>query len=393
MADHIPFITGQDACKLVAKHYSDSEHARVQLDRAGALLSHIPKQIKIWLDPGVDGLDDLESRRSSGARTNNWFEFMKKVPGFEEVGKPEFHAKPDPKIVREFVVAVLDLCFKHKPAWITVPQLPRASDSSRNGINRLLAKATGEWKSSHEFTGRLILPIIFMHQDQVNGKTQRNPQVKLAGRCYHESQADGFWVVDKSLDDESGSKTLRNTRVPAIVMLHEELNEEISSKIRIAGPYWGVNLLLWARGLVDFPAIGVGNAYQYFLAGGHAKTPATCLAISVLRRRVGVARLEKWLQSAANALGLAHPATAGLEQMRKQINLLSLQEPAREQVAKFYKTWFDLLAGTPRAGRPMALFQDLSAAFAVGKSLPDFEDEGTARRPESVVEPLMLNCL
>lgn len=274
-----------------------------------------------------------------------------------------------------------------------MPQLPRVIDSSRNTINRLLAKATGEWKSSHAFSGRFILPLTFTHQDQVNGKTQRNPQVKQAGRCYHESQADGFWVVDKTLDDESGSKTLRNTRVPAIVSLHQELNEENSSKIRIAGPYWGVNLLLWARGLVDFPAIGVGNAYQYHLAGGYAKTPTTHLALSALRRRVKVARLEKWLESAVNTLGQAHPSSPGFEQIRKQFTLLSLKDPAREQVARFYKTWFDLLSATPRAGRPMAFFQDLSAAFALGRSLPEFEDEGTARRPESVVEPLMLNCL
>jgi hypothetical protein len=88
-----------------------------------------------------------------------------------------------------------------------------------------------------------------------------------------------------------------------------------------------------------------------------------------------------------------HPVVRELGPIRNQFHLLSLQEPAREQVAKFYKTWFDLVAATPPAGRSMALFQDLSAAFAVGRALPDFENEGTARRPESVVEPLMLNCL
>ena len=54
---------------------------------------------------------------------------------------------------------------------------------------------------------------------------------------------------------------------------------------------------------------------------------------------------------------------------------------------------FNLIAAAPKAGRSMVLFQDLSAAYALGKSLPDIEEEGTARRPESVVEPLMLSCL
>lgn len=393
MADHIPFITGQDACKLVTNYYADSDHARVQLDRAGSFNGKFPNSVKLWIDPSVDGLDNLDSRRSNASRNNPWFEFMRAFPEFETMGKPDFQERPTAAVVSRFVSSVLDACVRYKPAWITVPQLPRVSDSSRNNINRLMAKATGEWKSANNFSGRFILPLIFTHQDQVNGKTQRNPQVKQAGRCYHESQADGFWVVDKSLDDETGSKTLRNTRVPALVMLHQELNEEISSKIRIAGPYWGMNLLLWARGLVDYPAVGVGNAYQYFLAGGFAKAPSVSLAIPSLRRRVGVARLENWLDSAFKILGTAHPRYAELDQIRKQFDLVSLPDQARQQVAKFYKSWYDLIAATPRNGRSLALFQDLSAAFALGRSLPDFPDEGTARRPESVVEPLMLNCL
>jgi hypothetical protein len=175
--------------------------------------------------------------------------------------------------------------------------------------------------------------------------------------------------------------------------LHQELNDEISSKIKIAGPYWGMNLLLWARGLVDYPAIGVGNAYQYFLAGGHMNAPSTCLAISPLRRRVVVASLGTWLNEATKILGQNHPAYVELAQMRNQIGWISLADRAREQVAKFYKAWFALLSTTPRDGRPLALFQDLSGAFALGRSLPEFVDEGTARRPESVVEPLMLNCI
>jgi len=98
------------------------------------------------------------------------------------------------------------------------------------------------------FCGRMILPLIFTHQDQINGKTERNPKIQQATRCYHEAQADGFWVVDKTLTDDNGSRTLRNIRFPAIISLHQEINEAIPSKIRVAGPYWGLNLVLWARG-------------------------------------------------------------------------------------------------------------------------------------------------
>jgi hypothetical protein len=399
MAEHIPFVTGAESLKLAVAHYSDSEFVRIQLEKVEALTAH--HSMKLWLDPGIDGLDNLEQRRPrpkrinppQNARTNAWYDFMQKFRGFNQIGAATFWIKPDSTVVDQFVMELLDFCIKFKPVWLTIPQLPIASDSSRNKINITLAKATAKWKSKRNFSGRLILPLIFTHQDQLNGKTERNPKVTQAGRCYHEAQADGFWVVDSSLTDDNGSKTLRNTRFPGIVCLHTELNEEISSQIKIAGPYWGLNLVLWARGLVDYPMVGMGNSYQYFLAGGIARSPAPCLAVASLRRLVGVG-LGPWLDQSMKILGVTHPAYVELANMRKHLGLLSGPITSRTQVAKFYKNWFDLIASKPRTGRSLALFQDLSAAYALGKSLPDFEKgEKTARRPESVVEPFMLNCL
>lgn len=392
MANYIPFITSQPARKLVKAHYDNAPIARVALD-AAEKLTPLPGSIKVWMDAGVDGLDDLELRRSRPGRKNAWYEFMKTVDGFDKVADRSFASRPDSKLVKQFVKKLLDLCVQYNPAWITVPQLPVVDDASRNKINRALAKATGEWKSTHRVAARLILPILFTNQRQINGKTQRNPKIAHAGRCYHDAQADGFWVVDSNLTDESGSKTLRNARLPGIIALHQELNEEIASTIRIAGPYWGMNLVLWARGLVDYPAIGVGNAYQYFLSGGTANPPATRLALSPLRRRANVSQLKIWLGKTLTSIGSAHPAYKDFELIQKQLTLLSDPETARSQVSKFYRSWLDMLALTPKAGRSLALFQDLSTAYALGKSLTELVDEGTARRPESVAEPLMLNCL
>lgn len=388
MAVYIPFLTGSDACKIAAQIYGDSDFARVSLDRASTIATKLPPRTKLWLDPAAEGLDNLATRVD-----NPWFTFMKKFPHFQRLGDDSFWANPDKAIAREFVSALLDECLKYRPAWISVPQLPLVSDVSRNKINRILAKAAGDWKRAASFAGHLILPLIFTNQEQINGKTERNPQLRQATRCYQESGADGVWVVDKSLQDDNGSKTLRNSRFPGLVNLHEELNETVESRIRIAGPYWGMNLLLWARGLVDYPAIGVGSGYQYFLAGGHAKQPSAHLAIAPLRRRTGVVRLSPWLDTTLLKLGPQHPASSELTSLRKNIAVLSVPTNAREQVAKFYKQWFNTLAAVQPSGRSMALFQDLSAAYALGKQLPEFEDEGTARRPESVVEPLMLNCL
>jgi hypothetical protein len=104
-------------------------------------------------------------------------------------------------------------------------------------------------------------------------------------------------------------------------------------------------------------------------------------------------KLKVWLNNASNKLTPSHPVYAELKRIEKQYTLLSHASNARYQIAMFYKQWFDSIAASPKTGRSMALFQDLSAAYALGKSLPDLTHEGTARRPEAVAEPLMLSCL
>ena len=391
MADHIPFITGPDVGGLVKRVYPDCEVARIPLGRAQQLRRFVPAGAKLWLDPCVDGMHDLESRRSTKKRPNAWFDFMSGFPKLEKVGSSPYDAKKGE--VREFVEAVMDKCAEHSPAWITVPQLPLVEGSCRNRINRELAKATGEWKNNRRFVGRLILPLVLTHQRQIRGRTERRPKLAQAERCYQEAEAEGLWVVESSLDDEKGSSTLRK-RLSSVIALHEELNDRIPSGIRIAGPYWGLNLVLWARNLVDYPAIGIGTGYRYLLAGGPAHQASAKLALASLRRRGGVGeQLDGWLDSVIRRLDPSHPARAEFRGIRKSGAALRDKARAREQVAKFYKEWFDAVAAVPKAGRSLALFQDLSAAFAFGKSLPDLPEEGPARKPEAVAEPLMLNCL
>jgi hypothetical protein len=394
MADHIPFITGDEVCSLVNEVYSDSAFVRVPLDRAKRLLPRLSATKKVWLDPCVDGMHDLQTRRSTKEdKSNPWFKFMTDFPNFEKIGTPPYRASAAE--VDAFVEAVMKRCAAYKPAWITVPQIPLVTDSDRNKINRALAAATGTWKSSQRFSGSLILPLIFTNQAQMNLKTARNQKVQQAQKCYQEARADGFWVVDASLNDESGSATLRNKRFPGVIALHEELNASIPSRIRIAGPYWGLNLVLWARNLVDHPAIGIGSGYQFLLAGVPTKKSRAKLALPSLRRRATVRpKLQKWLENTIGKLAPSHPAHVEFSEIKRHYTVLSAQDQARERVAVFYKQWFDIIAAAPKAGRSMALFQDLAGAYALGKSLPPLgADEGTARRPEAVAEPLMLSCL
>jgi hypothetical protein len=392
MTEYIPFATSEDAARLIQHVYPESDIIRVSLDRVSALLP-LRNNSKVWLDAGVDGMHHLESRRSRPDRANSWFELMSGFANFEKIGVPAYQVRPASADVEIFVKAVMDRCVAHKPSWITVPQIPLMSSSDRNKINRALAAATGKWKSNSTYSGKLILPLVFTNQRQINGRTARRPKVEQAERCYHEAQADGFWVVDQSLEDDNGSPTL-NRRLPAIIALHEELNESISSKIRIAGPYWGLNLVLWAKGLIDHPAIAIGSGYQYSLAGGPARKPKVRLALPALRRRVGVTpHLRTWLDAALRKLAASHPAYVEFNDIKRQYTTYTQFEAARVQVAGFYKRWIEVIAGVPKPGRSMALFQDLSAAYALGRSLPPLADEGTARRPEAIAEPLMLRCL
>lgn len=394
MADHIPIVTGDEVGQLIKNMYGDSAVVRIPLDRVPRLKLTVPHSSKLWIDPGFDGCDDIEVRRSTPSERNAWFEFMSTLRYFDHLAQSEFRARPIQSEVNSLVKELLNKCSAHKPAWITVPQLPITDGSERNRMNRALAKGAGKWRISSGFSGRLILPLVFTHQNQLNKKTDRNPKVQQAEKCYHDSQADGFWVVDQSLIDDSGSATLRNKRFPGIIALHEELNDRIPCKVRIGGPYWGLNLVLWAKGLVEFPMIGVGSGYNYFLSGGKSRTASARIAIPSLRRRVKVTpNLGAWFDNALAKVPTSHPAHAEFLNLRRNLTVMADPTRSREQVAGVYKGWVDAIAGGPAAGRSMALFQDLSSAYSFGKSLPPFADEGTARRPEAVAEPLMLSCL
>jgi hypothetical protein len=395
MSEHIPFITSQEAADVTGRVFSDSEIVRV-------LAYHqlrLPQHAKLWVDPAVDGIDDwvekTSHRNSSGkieAFNPVWAAYVRGLSNYERLVDHDFWKKPDKAIVEQFVRSVLDKCNQKHPAWITVPQLPVPRDSTRNKINRALAAAAGDWRSASKFTGRMILPVILTHQDMVNSKTGRNPKVKEAQRCFIDARAEGIWVVETDLDDDSGSGNMRQ-RIESLIRLHEELNQTVAANIRIAGPYWGTNLVLWSRNLVNYPAIGIGGGYTYVTAGGLARSPLSRVAISPLRRIAKVVGLDVWLKDAMAKITSAHPAYKEFEGLLAKLPGLAASLPAKLHVAQFYKKWFDMLAVAPVQGRSMTLFQDLSAAFALGKALPLMDRSEDNRKPYGVAEPLMMNCL
>lgn len=104
--------------------------------------------------------------------------------------------------------------------------------------------------------------------------------------------------------------------------------------------------------------------------------------------------LEKWLRQSISALGQANAASKDFSDLLKNFTILADKKQARRQVAQFYKKWFDTINTNPALGRALALYQDLSSAYVLGKTLTDLpKDEKTGRRPERVAQQLMLNCL
>lgn len=388
MANHIPFVSSISDSRLVGKIYPDS--AMTRIDLSYRIKNEAPGIGRVWLDPAIDGLHRLDDRSST------WINYVSQFSHFDKIGDPSFQASPKKEIVKEFVFAVLDACMKFHPDWITVPQLPASkSGTSRNRINRSLADATGEWRSMRSFPGTLILPLTIINQKQLRFKAERTQRIKAALSCFDRASANGIWAVDCSLNDGAGSQTFQK-RFPELISFHTELNAVLpNGAITIAGPYWGLSLVLWARGLIDYPAIGVGTGYQYFLSGVIMRPPVSRVALPPLRRRVIVTPdLGDWLLQSLKRLSPEDDSHREFQKILGSLPQLQDMNTAKRQTANFYKHWFDQIAAHPTPGRALALYQDFSSAYVLGRTLGELsKTEGTARHPERPAEHFMLVCL
>ncbi len=389
MASHIPFINSENDCSLLKRYYKDSPIVRVSLaSSVDKIVAGLPKGMLIWLDPGVDVYDEWPPARN---------DLENKFRSFDEGGLltgSRFPDKPDRKRVQILVNKILDVCASYNPFWLSVPQLPMISGTQRNRLNKLLAEATYEWKKSSGFRNKLILPVVLTHQDQTKFSKHRTNTSRLVEKCYERSNADGLWVVDSSLDDQRGSDEFGRKRFPNLISLHEDLNRVLpSNAITVAGPYWGMNLILWARGLVKYPAIGLGRGFQYRIPGGKVLPSKRRIAIASLRRQAVVASgLKFWLEAVISSISDDRALSQELSGLLRKLDTYLHKSASLDQVASFYKEWFDKLESVPPAGRALALFQDLSNAFVVGKRIEKVLPE-TPRRPEKVAQQFMLSCL
>ncbi len=390
----IPFVNGKNDVKLVREYYPDAPVVHVSLELSAANQSALSKQNALWVDPAIDGLHDIiEGRKRNSS-------FVSRVAAMADdplkIFTRSFLQKPDKDVLVKLVSSALDACAALSPKWITVPQLPHMDDTSRNKTNWHMAQAANDWFEETGFKGKRILPIVITNQNQLRTKADRRKRITAAQRSFERSEAHGYWVVDMSLDDSTGSKTLQNARFPNLVKFHDELLTALPNAApTVAGPYWGLNLVLWARGLVDSPGIGLGAGYRYYLAGGFPHPPATRLVVPSIRQTaIASPQFRKWLDKGSRATGVDKRVKRELRELLAQFARLQLQAAARKRTAHVYREWLDRIESTPKSGRAVALFQDLSAAVVAGSALPELpRAEGTARHPGSVAQGYMLNCL
>lgn len=388
MEKHIPFAFTQEHARLCDKHYSDSECVRVPLYRAARLKTRLRKDAKIWIDPCLDGFPRCDPN-------SDLWTYMSDNDGAARLMDINFVRKPEQAEIDTLVNSLLDRAHDLGPDWLTVPQLPQADDTAHNRINKQLAKATGEWKHKNRYQGKMIFPLVFTHQRQLDKKTSWGPKLKTARRLFDEARADGLWIVDSSLSDSKGTSNFETKRFPELIRLHDFAKESFPAKaIHVAGPYWGMNLVLWARGLVTHTAIGVGGGYQYYLPGGPKLTAAKAkVALTPLRRTaIADTSLQGWLKAAMKSTSPTDRSHQEFKKLSDRFDTIILK--SKEQISGSYRSWLETISGIPEEGRALALYQDLSAAFVLGKQLSLISGEsGNARRPSVPARQLMMSCL
>jgi len=420
---HIPFVNGKDDLPLLRDHYEDSEVVRSSLRTAEKYPGVRKGPWKLWIDAEIDGyhhfltqagtytLDDPPRSKkgtNKGKVWRHWATYHKYIEGFaryKSLAQEDFVRTPDQDSLSEFVHSVMDRCLKLRPAWITVPQLPllwdgqrRRLNAGRNKVNRGLAEACNTWRKIRRFTGRLVLPVIIFSQNLYQGKTRSKRVLDAVERSWKKAKAEVVWAVDSDLADQEGRSTFR-TRFRNLVQFHVELRARIPHATIVAGPYWGMNLVLWARELADYPAIGVGGAYQYHVSGGMLLRGAVRLPLPPLRRWAECRgkKFSDWLSGAIPELAVDETARAQITYLRDRFGEIANQQVAKGLLARFYRGWFEQLEALPPGGRALGLYQDLSSAYALGKSLGrtvgPLPEDGPSRDPAIVAQQLMLNCL
>jgi len=390
MPNYIPFIFGDKDINLLKSQYADAKCIRLPLEKAD-LIKSIPSNLKIWLDANVDIF------HNKLPADNKLRKIYTKFDPDNLISDSDFQRSPDKKYLREFIFTILDHCSEYNSYLISIPQLPLIEKPNRYKINKLMLQFTAEWHEKQKYRGGWILPVIICNQSLINRKPLRNRIIEYVKKSNDIPNFAGIWVVESTLNDSQAYGTFGTKRFPNLIEFHRNLQQSVNPNIKIiAGPYWGMNLILWARGLITHMAFGLGRGYQYFIPSGTRRMGNARIALPPLKRLVVVEQeLEDWLKRAKRNIQGDQVSYMEFEDILRDFKKFQYHETAHIQVAKFYKQWISSYDSLPPDGRALALYQDFSNAFVLGKKIKKLlpPSAKSARAPEKVVQQFMLNTL
>jgi len=373
MQPTIAFVNDNKDSSILQGFFPAVRMARVTPCSPQLLSQLAHTNLMFWMDPMIDGYDlVLRNTRTLARAWNDYRDSLEQDCGVK--GAQALRGRGN-RSITSLIRKALDKC-------------------GGNRVNRSLAKATGDWRSSSDYSGKLVLPLVFTHQSQLKNKTNWKPKITTARRCYDDAGASVVWAIDASLEDQKGTGNFPK-RFGALVDFHKDLREAFPDAKIVAGPYWAMNLVLWARQLCDYPAISLGRGYRYSVPSRFLKAGKARIAITpLLRWAIASPKLREWLDKALKRLSPQDSAHRELSVLKKRFQTYSGNRAAARQVADFYSQWLGRLSASAPAGRALALYQEFSSAFVLGRQLPTMpKAERTARRPERVAEQLMLHCL
>lgn len=386
----VPFLRSNSDEAHYSSFYADAPFVRVNLYNK-TLLGKLSSKQKLWLDIGLDGI----ANAYPFDKESDWSLYLHRHGDLSCLVDPTFLARPTRDKIEGPITAFLQDAAKHSPAFLSVPQLPHEDGVKHNKVNKVLAEIAADWRESQDTT-RLILPVILTNQAQLNTKSPRTKIIKFVHSVMVKHGIDAVWSVDSTLEDQLGTQNFERVRFTGIAAFWDELHALASPELTICGPYWGLGLVLWARGLVSHFGIGLGSTYRYYTPGAGIPNKAKSrIYVESLRRWISATPgLASWLQNAQTKLPPNALAQLEFQALAKALPNYFDSQVSKRQITQGYRKWIDKIMSSPANGRSVALYQDLSAAFVTGRMLPDLPDEvGYARRPERVAEQLMLNCL
>lgn len=377
------FVESKADVELARALYGTPAMVRLALHQARELAPQLAGA-PLWIDPGFDSFP----RPSADTP---WSAFYRETAAWKPLTDGDFVKKPSAGAVRELLLPIVEQAMALSPAWLSIPQLRVAEGTEHNKLNRMLAEEAGRILRAGGFRGKAILPIILSLERQSSSKAAR-ARAGVAANL-GAAGADGIWLVDAGLEDEAGTPGTER-RFKGLIELHDEI-DALDPSIMVAGPYWAFGLVVWARGLATHVATGLGVGYHYHAPGLAARRdPIARLAVRSLRKRVRAGEeLKGWLDRCAAALDAADERRPEIDELRRRF-AHAVQNGGRRQVAALWRDWFAEVADLSPPSRPLALYQEFSRAFLLGKALPPVPTEtGSARKPYQPAQQLMLHCV